>query len=361
MLVNHNYYYFLQHRKMNRSLCIILALMILLMSCKEKKRQPHSNEKNSEELISLLHEGSIEAYNEGLWEIVSKDAVIEIISGGHDWTEGPLWVESEALLLYSDIPRNAVYVWKEGQKSEIFLQPSGFEGDHFEGSEPGANGLLLDQNNDLVLCQHGNRQIAKMINPVSDPSPGFQILADRYDHKRLNSPNDAVYKRNGDLYFTDPPYGLPKQMDDQDKQLPFQGVYRLEPNGNVTLLTDEFTRPNGIAFSPDEKTLYVSNSDPEMAIWKSFDVRDNGLLENGRVFFDATPSVPVEIGLPDGLKVDSSGNLFATGPGGVFVFSPEGELLGKIKTGQATSNCAFNTDKSILFITADSYVLRVKF
>jgi gluconolactonase len=330
------------------------------MSCKEEKRQLHSNEKNSESLITILNEGSIEAYNEDLWEIISKDAVIEIISEGHDWTEGPLWVDSEAMLLYSDIPRNAVYGWKEGEKAQIFLQPSGYKGDNFEGSEPGSNGLLLDQNKDLVLCQHGNRQIAKMMNPVSKPSPDFQILADRYDGKRLNSPNDGVYKRNGDLYFTDPPYGLPKQMNDHNKQLPFQGVYRLEPNGNITLLTQEFTRPNGIAFSPDEKTLYVSNSDPEMAIWKTFDVKESGLLENGSVFYDATASVPLEKGLPDGLKVDTAGNLFATGPGGVFIFSPAGTLLGKIKTGQATSNCAFNTDKSILYITADSYVLRVK-
>jgi gluconolactonase len=199
-----------------------------------------------------------------------------------------------------------------------------------------------------------------MSAPLDDPKPEFLSLAELYQGERFNSPNDAVYRSNGDLYFTDPPYGLPEQMEDPEKELTYQGVYRLTPDGKVSLLTDELSRPNGIAFSPDEKKLYVANSDPDNAIWKVFDIQEDGTLANSTIFYDATNLVAEEKGLPDGLKVDDSGNLFATGPGGVFIFSPSGAVLGKIRTGQATSNCAFNSDKSALYITADSYVLRVK-
>jgi gluconolactonase len=199
-----------------------------------------------------------------------------------------------------------------------------------------------------------------MQSSVLEPAANYKTLASAFKGKRFNSPNDATYKSDGDLYFTDPPYGLPQRMDDPNKELDYQGVYRLSQEGELTLLTTEFTRPNGIAFSPDEKKLYIANSDPELAIWKVFDVLEDGSIRAGKVFFDATELVPMEKGLPDGLKVDNGGNLFATGPGGVFVFSPEGKVLGKIKTGQATSNCAFNEDKSTLYITADSYVLRVR-
>ena len=274
--------------------------------------------------------------------------------------KGPLWVPELDMLLYTDIPRNSIYSWKEGEEAKLYLKPSGFIGSNFEGSEPGANGLLLDSNGELVLCQHGERRVSKMISSLVEPKSSFGALATTYDGKRFNSPNDAAYHANGDLYFTDPPYGLPKRMEDPEKELDFQGVYRIGKHREVTLLTKEFTRPNGIAFSPDFKKLYVANSDPEIAIWKVFDVLDDGTLGEGKLFYDATELVSKEKGLPDGLKVDDSGNIFATGPGGVLIFTPGGELLGTIKTGQATSNCAFNEDKSALYITADSYLLRIK-
>src|SRR5690606_18095256 len=186
-------------------------------------------------------------------------------------------------------------------------------------------------------------------------------LADRYEGKRLNSPNDAVFRSNGDLYFTDPPYGLRGLNDSPLKELPYNGVYRLSADGELTLLTDELSFPNGIAFSPDEKTLYVANSDPNRAIWMAYDVNDDGTISNGRVFFDATPWVKAgRRGAPDGMKVDRSGNLFATGPGGLVVLSPDGTHLGTIVTGQATSNCAFGDDGSTLYITADNLLLRVR-
>src|SRR5205807_4266317 len=184
--------------------------------------------------------------------------------------------------------------------------------------------------------------------------------ADRYEGKRLNSPNDGVFKSNGDLYFTDPPYGMEKVWDDPARELDFCGVYRLSKDGKLTLLTKDMTRPNGIAFSPDEKTLYVANSDPEKAVWMAFDVKEDGTLGKGRVFFDATKWVGKERpGLPDGMKVDRKGNLFATGPGGVLVFAPKGKHLGTIATGVPTSNCAWGPD-GYLYVTADKALTRIK-
>jgi gluconolactonase len=189
---------------------------------------------------------------------------------------------------------------------------------------------------------------------------GKKTIVDSYMGRRLNSPNDGCYKSNGDLYFTDPPYGLPKQADDPTRELDFCGVYRVAKDGTVTLLTKEMTRPNGIAFSPDERTLYVAQSDPERAIWMAFPVQRDGTLGRGRVFHDATSMVGKGPGLPDGLKVDRAGNLFATGPGGVYIFTPSGDLLGRIETGEKTANCAWGDDGSTLYMTADMYLCRIK-
>ncbi len=341
-------------------LCLIALNAFILLQCKTEKKENSIKEQEAPNVSAIFEEGEIEAYEESLWSIVPKATRIEVIAEGHDWTEGPLWLPDQEMLLYSDIPRNAIYSWKEGEEAKLYLQPSGFMGEKFEGSEPGANGLLLNNEGKLVLCQHGDRQMALMQSPVLEPTANYKTLTSAFKGKRFNSPNDAVYKSDGDLYFTDPPYGLPQRMNDPNKELAYQGVYRLSQEGELTLLTTEFTRPNGIAFSPDEKKLYVANSDPELAIWKVFDVMEDGSISNGKLFYDVTELVPKEKGLPDGLKVDNNGNLFATGPGGVFIFSPKGKVLGKIKTGQATSNCAFNADKSSLYITADSYVLRVQ-
>jgi gluconolactonase len=259
-------------------------------------------------------------------------------------------------LLFSDVPSNTVYCWKSGEGVRVFLHPSGYTGATPRGGEPGSNGLTTDSQGRLVLCEHGDRRVGRL------EKDGRHItLADRYQGKRFNSPNDLTYKSNGDLYFTDPPYGLEKNMDDPKKELSFQGVYRLTPTGEVTLLTDRMTRPNGLAFSPDEKTLYVANSDPNQAVWMAFPVKPDGTLGESKVFFDSTAFVKAgRKGLPDGMKVDASGNLFATGPGGVLLFSPTGEHLGTINTGEATANCAWGDDGSWLYITADMYLCRIK-
>jgi len=293
-------------------------------------------------------------------KVISEKTEIEILAEGFEWTEGPLWLEGEGKLIFSDIPNNSIFEWSEQGGKNLWLKPAGYTGFIKREGEPGSNGLLLNPNGKLVLCQHGDRRMAVMESELSNPKPDFKTLADKYKGKRFNSPNDAVYHKNGDLYFTDPPYGLERNINDPAKELDYQGVYRLDKNGKVTLLTKELSRPNGIAFSPDYKKLYVANSDPEKAIWMVYDVAEDGLIQNGKVFFDVTDKVGKLKGLPDGMKVHSNGWIFSTGPGGVLIFTPEGKHLGTIMTGEATANCSFNTDHSVLFMTADDYLLSIK-
>ncbi len=305
--------------------------------------------------------GTIERLDPAIDSLIRPDAVIEVLAEGFQWAEGPLWIERGGYVLFSDVPANRIYRWKEGEDLDVWLEPSGYTGDAPRGGEPGSNGLLLDAAGGLVLCQHGDRRIARMEAPLTAPGPAFTTLADAYDGMRFSSPNDAAIDRDGALYFTDPPYGLPEGPGDPTQETPFNGVYRLGPGGEVTLLTDQLSLPNGIALSPDGKTLYVSNSDPERAIWMAYDLLPSGAVDSGRVFFDATDLVgDANPGLPDGLKVDAAGNLFATGPGGVFVFSPAGRHLGTIRTTVATANAAFDRDGATLYLTASATLLRVR-
>lgn len=302
--------------------------------------------------------GSVDRKDPRLDALIPKDAAIEVLAGGFKWTEGPVWVKADGgHLLFSDIPNNRVVKWSAKDGVKDFLKPSGYTGGmKFDGEEPGSNGLALDKDGHLVLCQHGDRRVARL-----GKDGKFQTLADKYGDKRLNSPNDLVLAANGDWLFTDPPYGLPGQMKDPGKELDFQGVYRLKPDGTVVLLTKEMTRPNGIGLSPDGKTLYVANSDPEKAIWMSFPVKDDGTLGAGKVLFDATAEVKAgKPGLPDGLKVDQKGNVFATGPDGVYVFAPDGGYLGKIVIGDKNANCGWGDDGSVLYICANDKLVRIK-
>ena len=303
----------------------------------------------------------IERLDPALDRLVAPDARVEILASGFEWAEGPVWVRKGGFLLFSDVPRNVVYRWTPEEGARPWLQPSGYTGAEPRGGEMGSNGLVLDPEGRLVLCQHGDRRIARMEAPLDAPRSVFTTLADRYQGARFNSPNDAVYRSNGDLYFTDPPYGLERQAEYPRREIPFQGIYRVTPAGEVTRLSREMSRPNGLAFSPDERRLYVANSDPAAPHWRVFDVRPDGTLGPGRVFFDATALARRRPGLPDGLKVDADGHLFATGPGGVLVISPEGRHLGTILTGQATANCAFgDADGRSLYITADMHLMRVR-
>ena len=300
--------------------------------------------------------GRIHRDDPRLDQLLAPDARIEVLATGFAWAEGPVWNAQGEYLLFSDIPRNSVMKWQPETGAVLHLKPSGYTGLGDYSKEPGSNGLTLDSEGRLVSCEHGDRRISRL-----EKNGGKKTLVDSYQGKRLNSPNDLVYKSNGDLYFTDPPYGLPKQADDPSRELDFCGVYRLSKTGELTLLTKELSRPNGLAFSPDEKTLYVANSDPDHAVWMSFPVNSDGTLGKGKVFADVTAMVAQKLpGLPDGMKIDASGNLFASGPGGIHIFAPDGKRLGRIETGEKTANCAWGEDGHTLFLTADMYLCRIK-
>jgi gluconolactonase len=281
--------------------------------------------------------------------LIPSDAVVEQLAGGHTWVEGPVWNRKEGYLLFSDIPANSIFKWQEGQDVSLFLKPSGYAGSApFEGRSPGTNGLAYDAQGRLVLCDEGNRRVARL-----NPDGTKTTLAARYQGKRLNTPNDLAIKSNGDIYFTDPHFNSPYA------ELAFCGVYRLTPRNNLTLVTRELEMPNGIAFSPDEQTLYISNYDSSRAVWMAFPVNADGTISNGRVFFDATAWMG-KGGPPDGMKVDKEGNLFATGPGGLHVFASDGVHLGSIEFAPRVANCAWGGDGSVLYITATTAIYRVK-
>ena len=300
--------------------------------------------------------GSLESLDPRFDALIAPDTKIEKIADDLLWSEGPLWDAKRKTLLFSDIPRNVVMQWNADKGVSKFLEQSGYTGAApFTGKEPGSNGLTLDLQRRLTLCQHGDRRVSRR------EADGTMVpLATQFEGKRLNSPNDLVFDDKGALYFTDPPYGLPGTFKDPTKELPFQGVYRVSTDGKITLLTKELEAPNGLAFAPDYKTLYVANSQKTLAIWKAYPVNANGSLGAGRVFADATKLYTDGDGVPDGMKVDVNGNLFATGPGGVLIYTPDGTLLGRILTGVPTANVAFGEDGSTLFITANHRVLRMR-
>lgn len=332
---------------MMKTLFTGLFILFLINGCSE----------GTPEETSIM--GYIEVLDEELHQILNIEAVPEVIGEGFDWSEGPVWVEEHQFLLFSDVPANTIYKWTEEEGLTEYLVPSGYTGDSGRDGEVGSNGLIIGNEGHLLLCQHGDRRIARMDSGLLQPQPDYVTLADNYEGKRFNSPNDLVQHSSGSIYFTDPPYGLEGNMDDPLKEIDFQGVYRIDPDGSVTLLTDELSRPNGLAFSPDEQLLYVANSDPERSIWMVYDVLENGDIDNGRIFYDTTDYVGEEPGLPDGLKVNDDGYLFATGPGGVWIFSPDARPLGIIKSGEFISNCAFGNEGSTLYMTSDAYVLKL--
>ena len=346
-------------KRLMASATLALAAFALMACSPAEKPAPVAETKPaaSPSATPAVPETKIVRVDPAFDKLVPANAKVEKLAEGYKWTEGPVWNKKENYLLFTNIPGNEVVKWQEGKGASRFLHPSGYSGKNpYEGREPGANGLAFDSNGKLILCQHGDRRVVRL-----EADNKMVALASNYNGKKFNSPNDLVYHSNGALYFTDPPYGLTKGADDPLRELDFCGVYRLDKNGKVTLLTKDITRPNGIALSPDEKKLYVASSDPEKAIWMVYDVKPDGSIANGKVFFDSTEWVKAKKpGLPDGMKVDSSGNVFATGPGGVHVFSPEGKLLGTFDTGVPTANCAFGDDGSTLYITANTALLRVK-
>ena len=329
-----------------KSLLILLVVLLLgMLACTQ---QPPAETKK--EVASV---GKIVRLDPALDALVPATAVIEKLADGFAFTEGPLWTR-EGFLLFSDIPNNRIMKWTpDGQVTE-FRKPSGLDATEWpEGAFVGSNGLILDKDGNLVICEHGNGRVTRL-----EKDGKLTVLAAKYQGKRLNSPNDAVYKSDGSLYFTDPPYGFVKQDEDPKKELKFNGIYRLK-DGALTLLNKDQTRPNGIGFSPDEKYLYVANSDPKQKVWYRYEVKPDGTLTNGKVFADVTAETAE--GLPDGLKLDAKGNLYCTGPGGVWIFSPEGKHLGSIQPPETPANVGWgDADGKTLYITARKGLYRVR-
>ena len=326
-------------------------MSLLLAGCS----QPAPQEEESP--IRDAGAGKIFRASDALDAIVPADAVIEKLAGGFVFIEGPVWVrgwEGSPFLLFSDVRGNAIYKWDPATSETSDFRKPVFEGEVAEGRFVGSNGLLLDQDGNLLVCEHGNRRISKVT-----PDGEWSVFVDQYEGKRLNSPNDLAWHSNGWLYFTDPPYGLLGQDESEDKELDFNGIFRFNPaDGAIELLEDSQTRPNGIGFSPDEKTLYVANSDSNPKAWYAYDVEDDGTLSGKRVFYDVTDQTAE--GAPDGLKLDTDGNIYATGPGGVWIFSPDGRHLGTIQADEVPANVGWGADGSTLYMTARAGLYRVK-
>ncbi len=298
---------------------------------------------------------SIERLDPALDKLIPPNAQVEKCAEGFNWSEGPTWFKGS--VVFSDVPENVIFQWKPGATvATQFLKPSGMLTPQPGFREQGSNGLAVDAEGRLLICQHGERRIARL-----NVDGTLTALADRYEGKRFNSPNDLALRKNGEIYFTDPPYGLEGGNKSPLKELAWNGVYRLAKDGKVSLLVKDLTFPNGIAFSPDEKILYVAVSDPKQTQIMAYDVQADGGVANGRVFFNAQPLKDTgRKGGCDGMKVDAQGNAWATGPGGVLVISPAGKHLGTVMTGNNTGNCAWGDDGSTLYITADMYFVKVK-
>jgi gluconolactonase len=269
--------------------------------------------------------------------LVPADAKVEKLAQGFIWSEGPTWFEDS--VVFSDVPDNVIYRWKPGETAAtVFMKPSGLLNPAPGFRESDSNGLAVDADGRLLICQQGERRVARL-----EMNGTQTVLAAKFDGKCLNSPNDLAIRENGDLYFTDPPYDLANFNDSPLKGLPHHGVYRVDPKGEVTLLISDLTWPNGIAFSPDEKTLYVAVSDPSDPRIMAYDVQSNDSVANGRTFFDTKPLRDQgRRGTCDGLKVDAQGTFWATGPGGVLVITPAGKHLGS--TNQLTGNCCWGDE-----------------
>ncbi|MBO6574501.1 MAG: SMP-30/gluconolactonase/LRE family protein [Rhodothermales bacterium] len=328
---------------MVQSVRLSLVVILLLSACA------------SPEADDALYIGSVEVVSPDMEDVVDPGARPEVLSEGYGWSEGPVFVSDEVGVLFSDVRGNTLHRWHPDTGTTAWLNPSGYTGEEERGGGLGSNGLTLDNAGQLVLAQHGDRRIARLESGWASPAPDFATIVDRFDGKRFNSPNDVVQGPDGGWYFTDPTYGLASP---DLAELDFAGLFRVSGDGEVTVLDSTLTRPNGLAFSPDGGTLYVGNSDPARAIWMAYDI-ENGAVTSSRVFYDATAHVAEDMpGLPDGLKVDTDGRIWATGPGGVWVFTPDGEHLGTVRTDVQTANLAFGPDGT-LYLTSHMYFARI--
>ena len=300
--------------------------------------------------------GSIERLSNEINTLIDKNARIEILADGFEWSEGPVWSSQLNSVLFSDVPENVIYSWNEEKGLDIFTRPIGYSGEVPNLKKAGTNGLTIDAAGNLIICMHGDRKITKLeklnINRKA-------TLVNSFGGNLLNSPNDLVYDSEGNLYFTDPPYGLLEGDNDKLKEIEFNGVYKVSPNGDIEVLVKNLTRPNGISISNDEKTLYVANSDKNNPVIMQYELSVEGAI-NPSIFFDGRELTKKDIGLFDGLKVHPTGNIFATGPGGVLIIKENGDHIGTIRTDVRTANCAFDENFQYLYMTSDMFLTRIK-
>lgn len=329
-------------------LLLAVPLLAILAACTRKEVPPPR----------FAAIGHLQSFDRSFSEVVAGDARIEKLSEGFTWSEGPAWVRNGGYLLFTDVPENKLYRWSEDAGLSVLLSPSGYSGpEQATLREAGANGLYAEPGGTVLLADSGTRIVARLDPATRKKTP----LATQFEGRRFNSPNDLVRRRDGVVFFTDPPYGLKGMNDSPVKELRFNGVYRLDTDGSVHLLDDSLSLPNGIALSPDARTLYVANSDPERPIWMAYTLDAAGAVTGKRVFADASDLVAKDSpGLPDGMAVSADGHLFATGPGGVIVFTPDGRRLGRIETGEPISNCAFGNDGHTLYMTSHAMLARVR-
>ncbi|MBK6564376.1 MAG: SMP-30/gluconolactonase/LRE family protein [Saprospiraceae bacterium] len=341
---------------MIRIVCFVF--IITCLSCGDRGKKTENPVSQPLKPGSLT--GNIVKYDPELDVVISVENKAEVLAAGFDWSEGPLWLEDQQKLIFSDIPNNRIYEWTALKGKQIYLEPSGYTKEiPAENGESGSNGLTFDREGKLLICQHGDRRVVRMDVGLDNPAARFTTLASTFEGKKFNSPNDLVCSSSGEIYFTDPPYGLPSTSDDEPKrELPWNGVYKIKKDGKVILLTDSLTRPNGIILMPGEKQLIVANSDrdkPNLCIW---DIEKDS-LKNGRILHSFAGFDKKMKGLPDGLKVDSRGYMYVTGPGGVYFFNKEGKKLGLLSLENPASNCTLSDDEKFLYITNESYILRV--
>ena len=300
--------------------------------------------------------GSVERLSPEIDNLIEKSAKIEILADGFEWSEGPVWSSQLNSVLFSDVPENVIYSWNEDKGLGTFTRPIGYSGKVPNLKKAGTNGLTIDADGNLIICMHGDRKITRLEKLNINRKV---TLVNSFDGNLLNSPNDLVYDSEGNLYFTDPPYGLLEGDNDKLKEIEFNGVYKVSPNGEIEVLVKNLTRPNGISISNDEKALYVANSDKNNPVIMKYELSEEGAI-NPSIFFDGRELTKKDIGLFDGLKVHPTGNIFATGPGGVLVIKENGDHIGTIRTEVRTANCAFDENFQYLYMTSDMFLTRIK-
>ncbi|MFY7920079.1 MAG: SMP-30/gluconolactonase/LRE family protein [Chryseotalea sp.] len=303
--------------------------------------------------------GKIEVWDHELSTVIDTTLSTTVLAEGFVWSEGPLWLEKENKLIFTDVPKNIIWSWDEKNGLQTYLQPSGYTLEEVGNAGEGANGLLLNANNKLVLCQHGDRRMAWMQSDLQNPSANFTTIVSKWENKRFNSPNDAIYDKKGNLYFTDPPYGLKNDDQDSLKEISFSGLYLFTKTDSLKLLSTQFTRPNGLALFPGDSLLLVANSDPTQAYWKLLTIKNDSIVKE-KIWLDPTDKTATEPGLPDGLKINKKGIVFATGPGGVWIFNNQGKVLGRIVLPVPAANCALHAKENYLYITAEKYLLGIE-